>query len=180
MASGSAEQIAAAASIDGTDGTAWQLPLRPDLLEPAPLGTEEPDADRVEAALALIHHHENIVSSSAVATGTDHGAADVAFRAVAHALLRPHSDGVPDEVDVVATDGGASEVAGAGALRYTRDRICCPRDMGVGAARQLRAHLNFVADTIDPESLMAAVPIPTRDRRDTDPTRFGTQSMAQM
>ena len=77
-------------------------------------------------------------------------------------------------------DGDASGAAGAGALRYTRDRICCPRDMGLGAARQLRAHLNYVADAVDPEALAPAVAIPTRNRKDVDPTRFGTQSMAQM
>lgn len=181
LASGTPEQIAAAASIDGTDGISWRLPLQPDSLEPAPLGVDEPEADRAEAALALIRHHENIVSSSAAATGADPGAADAAFRAAVATLL--HHGGDPATTASAAAsdeDGDASGAAAAGALRYTRDRICCPRDMGLGAARQLRAHLNYVADAIDPEALAPAVAIPTRNRKDVDPTRFGTQSMAQM
>lgn len=84
---------------------------------------------------------------------------------------------------------------------------------GIGAAFQLRAHLNYVAgkdcyiarddslglpcqmrranqtdacfdghvaDSIDPEKLAPGIPIPTSNRMDMDPTRFGTQSMAQM
>ena len=56
-----------------------------------------------------------------------------------------------------------------------------PRDMGLGAARQLRAHLNFVADALDADGLAGpAVPIATSNRHDVDPTRFGTQNAAQM
>ena len=64
---------------------------------------------------------------------------DAAFRATVAALL-----GRLDESEAggdISQDGASA----AGALRYTRDRICCPRDMGVGAAAQLRAHLNQVA-----------------------------------
>jgi glutathione S-transferase len=68
-------------------------------------------------------------------------------------------------------------VGAARALRYTRDRICVPRDMGVTAARQLRAALNEIADGLDPAGEGAAVPIDPRDRRDVDPTRFGTQKL---
>ena len=175
LASGTPEQIAAAASIDGTDGTAWKLPLQPSALEPLPVG-EVPEADRAEAALALIRHHENIVASSAAATGSEPGAADAAFRAAVGALL--HVNGVPTAGTATEEDEGAATAAAA--LRYTRDRICVPRDMGLGAARQLRAHLNFVADEIDPGGLGPSVAITTRDRKDVDPTRFGTQNAAAM
>ena len=47
----------------------------------------------------------------------------------------------------------------------------------------IRSDVGFLchdADTIDPEHLAPAIAIPTRNRMDMDPTRFGTQSMAQM
>ena len=177
LASGTPEQLRAAAAIDGTDGVAWRLPLQPNPLEPLP-GLEQPEADRAEAALALLTHHENIVASSAAATGTEPDAADAAFRATVAALLHqpePNTDGA------VAEEADAGAASAAAALRYTRDRICVPRDMGLGAARQLRAHLNFVADALDADGLAGpAVPIATSNRHDVDPTRFGTQNAAQM
>lgn len=62
------------------------------------------------------------------------------------ALLQPRETGTAPSSAV------AAEVLpeAAAALRYTRDRICVPRDMGLTAARQLRAHLNFIADAADP------------------------------
>jgi hypothetical protein len=42
---------------------------------PAPSGADQSDADRTEAALALIQHHENIVASSAAAAGSSPDAA---------------------------------------------------------------------------------------------------------
>ena len=36
LASGTPEQLRAAAAIDGTDGVAWRLPLQPNPLEPLP------------------------------------------------------------------------------------------------------------------------------------------------
>lgn len=38
----------------------------------------------------------------------------------------------------------------AESARYLRDRVGVPRDLPFTAARQLRAHLNWLIDTIDP------------------------------
>jgi|EP01043_Picozoa_sp_COSAG02_P011439 hypothetical protein len=65
-------------------------------------------------------------------------------------------------------------------FRNGQSKISLPRFQGIGAALQLRAHLNHVADHIDPENLSPGMAIPTSNRMDMDPTRFGTQSMAQM
>jgi len=42
------------------------------------------------------------------------------------------------------------------------------------AARQLRAHLNLVADMIDPQAVWRGVPLRTGDRRDVDPDKFAS------
>merc|ERR1719498_2250620 len=64
IASGTPDQQAAAAAIDGTDGRSWQLPLPP-LTEDSPEpGKESPILDRLEAANALIHCIEGVLKSS--------------------------------------------------------------------------------------------------------------------
>ncbi len=91
----------------------------------------------------------------------------------------------PATADAEAALALASELAGAAAggrpaegavaMRYIRDRINVPRDMGFLAARQLRAHLNAVADALDPTGKARPEAVPTRDRFDQDPARFGWQ-----
>merc|ERR1712072_148048 len=124
-------------------------------LEP---GIEDPVLDRLEAANAVIHCHEGITKSS-----RGEGAADAAFQAVVQALI----SGV--EASSAALKNGGIPPSAAVHLRHTRDRICVPRDMSFPAARQLRAHLNWAADIIDPQQGWTGVPLTTRDRRDSDP-----------
>ena len=91
----------------------------------------------------------------------------------------------PATADAEAAMALARELAGAAAIscaaegavamRYIRDRINVPRDMGFLAARQLRAHLNAVADALDPTGKARPPAVPTRDRFDQDPARFGWQ-----
>jgi len=166
IASGSAEQRAAAAAIDGTDGS-WALPLpplTPQSVEPA---GEVPELDRLEAALALAHCHEGVVRSAGAA-------ADRAFQLVAHALV----DGIDRSPHEEALKTGAVDPSAAAALRWTRDRICVPRDMSFAAARQLRAHLNWAAGVLDPREGWPGVPLSAHDRRDSDPARFYDSSLA--
>jgi len=60
---------------------------------------------------------------------------------------------------------------GAG-LRFMRDRICVPRDMGMYAARECRAHLNYVADILDPLRLGRPPRLQDSERKDQSPAHF--------
>jgi len=170
LASGTAQQQQAAAEIDGRDGS-WQLPLPPltaDSLEP---GEEHAEMDRAEAAAALVHCHEGCVRSSLAGTHAGPNVekdVDAAFKAVAAMLLSGN------RVEPEGLRG--SEVADC--LRYTRDRICVPRDMSFPAARQLRAHLNWIADAIDPRPSgeWRGTRLPERKRLDMDPAVFHGES----
>eukprot|EP00403_Amphidinium_massartii_P001149 CAMPEP_0178378526 /NCGR_PEP_ID=MMETSP0689_2-20121128/4474_1 /TAXON_ID=160604 /ORGANISM="Amphidinium massartii, Strain CS-259" /LENGTH=350 /DNA_ID=CAMNT_0019998603 /DNA_START=243 /DNA_END=1295 /DNA_ORIENTATION=- len=161
ISSNSPEQKKAAAAIDGLDGS-WNLPLPPlrdNKWEPF-CGEENDALDRLEAANALCKCHGGVLRSS-------HGsqAADLAFRHVAMALV----DGM---ASLQIPSLGEIDASAAKSLRWTRDRISVPRDMSFPAARQLRAHLNAVADVIDPQGRFPGVPIPVHDRRDVDPASF--------
>lgn len=119
-----------------------------------------------------MHYHEGVINSAIDGIRLDPADAplvDHAVRAVAHALLvgyakvsAPPSEEIPPYI--------------AACLRYTRDRICVPRDMSYTAARQLRAHLNWVADCIDPrgDGKWRGVPLPMQRRADMDPAIFHT------
>ncbi len=161
---------AAAAAIDGTDGVSWRLPLpplSPTSLEPYPRG-DKPQTDRLEAAQRLIGNHGAVVRFAARGCGqpgrrpvmaplADPSATpgeafipdvDAALRLVAAALLSGEAtDGKP----LAATQAGALQrqaVPAAAAAAYLRDRVGVPRDMRFPAARQLRAHLNWLIDGV--------------------------------
>ena len=55
-------------------------------------------------------------------------------------------------------------------LRYVRDRINVPRDMGLWSARRLREALETVAEATG--SAKQGPPISEDHRRDQDPSRF--------
>lgn len=164
---GSKQQKDFAAAIDGSDGS-WSLPLKPfdarsDLESVGPAIDPGDYGARCEAAFKLVMNHENIAKFSLRAVG----------KAGAKQFSAPLADpyAVPDlslydDLDrllkaIVATlieEGDAAPRAlascpeGAGSalaksLAYMRDRVGVPRDMGYPAARQLRAHINFVIDT---------------------------------
>ena len=152
-----------AAAIDGDDG-AWRLPLpAEDALQPlGGLGLSEAEA-RVEAAERLMHNAPAVARFAARGTGRSGlpgvgaelsdpnatpdeaavPAVDAALRHVVHALL-------------AGTDAASARVAAASlpsatvtpTLGYLRDRISVPRDMSWPAARQLRAHLNWIIDAV--------------------------------
>jgi hypothetical protein len=53
------------------------------------------------------------------------------------------------QVQESGTFDGAAVVASA---EYLRDRVGVPRDMKLPAARQLRAHLNWLVDSLQPSN----------------------------
>eukprot|EP00929_Paragymnodinium_shiwhaense_P075194 TRINITY_DN38437_c0_g4_i1.p1 TRINITY_DN38437_c0_g4~~TRINITY_DN38437_c0_g4_i1.p1 ORF type:complete len:454 (+),score=94.94 TRINITY_DN38437_c0_g4_i1:67-1428(+) len=168
IASGTPEQQAAAGGIDGTDGKSWQLPLPPLTASSLEPGKDHPELDRLEAANALVHCRQGVLQSS---SGGDD--ADLAFRYVVRALV----DGVEAlQQSPEALAPGSLSAKAAYSLRWTRDRICVPRDMSYPAARQLRAHLNWAADIIDPRTGWQGVPLPFNHRRDSDPEVFAAAS----
>lgn len=87
---------------------------------------------------------------------TDYTASmDAALRHVTHALLAGVEAKQLSKSEALATAGASSAGAGAheggpvvAAAEYLRDRVGVPRDMKLPAARQLRAHLNWLIDTL--------------------------------
>ena len=84
-------------------------------------------------------------------------AVDHMIRLVCLALLdgtEAHAQDLDDAVNVIVSSdggsGGGKDVAEAvvASLAYLRDRVGVPRDMRLPAARQLRAHLNWVIGTL--------------------------------
>jgi len=161
-----------AARIDGSDATAWSLPLRRASSEPleplAPLqyaGGEA--AARHEAAYELASNHAAVVRFAARGAGQPGGwagpgkaqladpyakpnegvvdAVDISLRHVSAILLAEGSDGAEAQLraDLQSVAGTEGGRSLAACLAYLRDRIGVPRDMGQAAAMQLRAHLNL-------------------------------------
>lgn len=159
------------AKIDGTDGS-WSLPLDPitkQSLEPLSTG-DSPVHDRFMAASRLINNHKPVVGFALRGVGQpgqpqvsapladpyakpnmDHEAeVDAALRYVAHLLLTGKvADGSHEGSGVMNSGPSASPVSAvAPSLAYLRDRIGVPRDMTYPAARQFRAHLNWMIDHV--------------------------------
>lgn len=155
------EAQAFADSLDGKTGD-WDLPLPPGRLEPDWLWYDEGQAKR-EAAERLSHNHDAIVRFAA------RGAGKPGFPGVMAPLADPNAqpnDSVTPAVDALLRhvvlalltgteacesdlDATVASLSDAGpqvveSLVYLRDRVGVPRDMQLPAARQLRAHLNWV------------------------------------
>lgn len=134
---------------------------------PWPVGEPDPEttwsgpqaAAAQEALGRVLRHAPTLIRRMAAATALESPPVDAALRA-ALALLVP----VPAVCE--PPEGTAA------ALRYLRDRISVPRDMGLHAARLLRGALEATArlDRSDPD---AQGPALTRQhRRDQDPIGF--------
>jgi len=115
-------------------------------------GLEEPPTSRAEAAFRLLRHKDSVIAANPCAPP------EVLDKALRCALTRMLTGEAP------ATPAGSDA-----ALRYVRDRINCPRDMSVWAARRLREALEAAAADAGPKQ---GPPIALRDRRDQDPLSF--------
>ena len=162
------------AVIDGLDGKSWHLPLTPiteTSLEPLSTG-DNPEQDRFIAASKLIHNHTPVVrfalrgvgspgsrpvsaplSDPTATPGMEHEAqVDAALRHVAHLMLTGKvQDGSHNTVNISrdSSDDGVVSADGVPlSLGYLRDRVGVPRDMPLPAARQFRAHLNWMIDHV--------------------------------
>jgi glutathione S-transferase len=94
-----------------------------------------------------------LADPTAVAAEEHTAAFDAALRHVAHALLagveakQAASSGAALAASEVGPFDGGAVIAAA---EYLRDRIGVPRDLKVPAARQLRAHLNWLIGELSP------------------------------
>ena len=143
------------------DGGAWRL----DFAGIEPMLPAEPDVARREAARSLLANLDAVVRFAARGAG-ERGfpgvsapladpnarpneavvpAVDLALRMVALSMI----EGDPSLLSAERTDETGLVSAGVAlraSLEYLRDRVGVPRDMGVHAARQLRAHLNLLLE----------------------------------
>ena len=111
----------------------------------------EPETARVEALARVVKHRENIVKVNPA----DRAVIDPALRCALTYLITGDACKPPAGSDL--------------GLRYLRDRINVPRDMSIYAAKRLREALETtaaLAGNAQPDRL------PTRHRRDQDPTNF--------
>ena len=111
----------------------------------------EPTNSREEALQRVIKHRHNIIP----ANPADDRLFDQALRCALTEMM----------TDQVCTPPPDSDLA----LRYLRDRVNVPRDMSIYAAKRLRASLEKTAALVGDRQ---SPPLPTRDRRDQNPTNF--------
>ena len=186
LASGTPEQQAAAAEIDGIAGHGL-MPVAPqsdDDVEPPNGWEQDVSLACLEAAAALLRHHTKVL---ALAQRPGQVALmEPALQRIADSLLEAEAiislNGLPvtdaSELELMQTALG---------LRYVCDRINVPRDMHLPAARQLRARLNHLSsllachakglgsDVVLGQAAVVArrVELPTKNRKDQDPAAFG-------
>ena len=186
-ANGTAEQVQASVALDS-----WSLPLEAlteRSLEPVSKSfVEMPKLDRQEAAIAIVRHKDSLIQSATIGPSNgrkiavDEASLDEALRVIATVMLDDEVSlysGVDLLIQVAQSSHVGSEECGqkrregvALSLRHIRDRINVPRDMGFPAARQLRAHLDCLANILDPEQRADPEPISEEHRYDQDPARF--------
>lgn len=164
------------AIIDGLDGKSWSLPLDPitsTSIEPLSTG-DNPPVDRFMAASKLIENNKAVVrfalrgvgspgarpvtaplSDPSATPNMDHEVeVDAALRHVAHLLLTGRVEDGHHDAELVNISNspsvdGVMRVDGVPlSLAYLRDRVGVPRDMPYPAARQFRAHLNWMIDHV--------------------------------
>jgi glutathione S-transferase len=111
----------------------------------------EPETSRMEALQRTIEHRINIIRVNPL----DNKLFDQALRCALTNMMTGE--------DCVPPSGSDA------ALRYLRDRINVPRDMSIYAAKRLRESLEKTAALAGDGQ---PAPIPTKHRRDQDPSNF--------
>ncbi|MHC5734811.1 glutathione S-transferase family protein [Nostoc sp.] len=111
----------------------------------------EPENSRMEALQRTIEHRINIIRVNPL----DDKLFDQALRCALTQMMTGEDCVPPSGSDV--------------ALRYLRDRINVPRDMSIYAAKRLRESLEKTAALAGDGQ---PAPIPTKHRRDQDPSNF--------
>lgn len=168
-----------AEAIDGLDGKTWHLPLAPLTATSTPEAYspgEQPQLDRLQAAARLVNNHAAVArfaargagqpgsrpvsaplaDPSATAADQHVPAMDAALRHVAHALLVGVDEKQVMEHALQVQESGVFDgSAVVASAAYLRDRVGVPRDLKLPAARQLRAHLNWLIDTLQQQPMAA-------------------------
>ncbi|KAL0020433.1 hypothetical protein WJX77_002865 [Trebouxia sp. C0004] len=160
-------------AIDGDDRTSWHLPLPPlnsSSLEPHSPG-EDPNLDKLRAVHRLVENHEAVVKFAARGCGQQGSppvnaplsdpnakpgmqyvdAVDAGLRHVATALLdgpQAAAESLHSGMHSAANGDAFPGAPVCASVAYLRDRVGVPRDMPLPAARQFRAHLNWLVDEL--------------------------------
>ena len=156
--------------IDGSDGTSWKLPL-PAFNPSTDVEPIYPDNDpgveesKQEAAYKLLCNYENIIKFAlrgAGQPGKKQFQAPLAdpyatpaleyyddFSALIKLLVQILLDDYQKLKSLpIASNDSSTKKSLMVSLAYLRDRIGVPRDLSYPAARQLRAHINFIIDLL--------------------------------
>ena len=135
------------------DGGPWPIASPdPETSAPAPVTAAR------EAVARVARHGPVLLARMAAATGLEVTVLDTALRTALERLV--------SGAELAPPPG-----TGAG-LAYLRDRISVPRDMGLHAARLLRAALDATAHLDALDRAAAGPPLPQQHRRDQDPAPF--------